>query len=406
MSQANLPSYQYQVGGSLPTNAPTYVKRKADDELYQALRNGEFCYVLNSRQMGKSSLRVQTMERLQADNYACVGIDITNIGTADITSEQWYAGIIDSIINSLEIYDDFDLNDWWMQKGLLSPANKLSKFFESVLLQSISKNIVIFIDEIDSVLSLNFSVDDFFALIRECYNSRASKPEYQRLTFALLGVATPGDLIQDKRRTSFNIGRAIELTGFQLEEAEPLAQGLAEKTNQPMAVMDGILHWTGGQPFLTQKLCKLIVGDGVIPEEGIREWVGELVQSLVIENWEAQDEPQHLRTIRDRILRGGGQLTGRLLGLYQQILVSPNSTLEIPPNPPLQRGGQEQEVVPLTKSREQEGNIGNSRPYQGGWGDYQYLRHRNRYIYGCRGWWWNTKEVLGFITVFINRFLI
>ena len=45
--------------------------------------------------------------------------------------------IIDSIINSLEIYDDFDLNDWWMQKGLLSPANKLSKFFESVLLQSI-----------------------------------------------------------------------------------------------------------------------------------------------------------------------------------------------------------------------------------------------------------------------------
>ncbi|MEM6404106.1 MAG: AAA-like domain-containing protein, partial [Cyanobacteria bacterium P01_D01_bin.116] len=303
MNQQRVPSYQYQVGGSLPTNAPTYVNREADNQLYQALRQGEFCYVLNSRQMGKSSLRVQTMQRLQTDDFACVAIDITNIGTADTSAEQWYAGIIDSIISSLGLYNNFDLNDWWEEQGLLSPVNKLSKFFESVLLTSISQNIVIFIDEIDSVLSLNFKVDDFFALIRECYNSRASQPEYERLTFALLGVANPGDLIQDKRRTPFNIGTAIELTGFQLGEAEPLAQGLAEKTSNPMEVMSEILYWTGGQPFLTQKLCKLILNQQTIPENGVARWLEELVRSQIINNWEAQDEPEHLKTIRDRLLR-------------------------------------------------------------------------------------------------------
>ncbi|KST70390.1 AAA-like domain-containing protein [Mastigocoleus testarum] len=352
MSPINLPSYKYQVGGSLPTNSPTYVKRKADDELYKSLRNGEFCYVLNSRQMGKSSLRVQTMKRLQEDNFTCVAIDITNIGTVSITQEQWYAGIIDTIINNLELYDSFDLNDWWMEQNLLSPVNKLSNFFEFVLLKLISQQIVIFIDEIDSILSLNFAVDDFFALIRECYNSRASQPDFQRLTFALLGVANPRDLIQDKRRTPFNIGKAIELTGFELDEAQPLAQGLAEKTSQSMAVMDAVLYWTGGQPFLTQKLCKLILNhQGVVPADRITEWVGELVNSEVILNWETQDEPQHLRTIRDRIMQGGGQLTGRLLGLYKQILLAPISL-------------QKPEITPSMTVQERDGITVNSPPDQ------------------------------------------
>ena len=35
-------------------------------ELYAGLAAGEFCYVLNCRQMGKSSLRVRTMQRLLA----------------------------------------------------------------------------------------------------------------------------------------------------------------------------------------------------------------------------------------------------------------------------------------------------------------------------------------------------
>ena len=84
----------YQIGGSLNTDALTYVKRKADDEIYQALKNGDFCYVLNSRQMGKSSLLVRTLHRLQNEGFQCSTIDMTRIGSENITPLQWYKGMI------------------------------------------------------------------------------------------------------------------------------------------------------------------------------------------------------------------------------------------------------------------------------------------------------------------------
>jgi WD40 repeat protein len=318
----------YQIGGSLNTDALTYVKRKADDHIYQALKNGEFCYVLNSRQMGKSSLLVRTLHRLQNEGFQCSTIDMTRIGSENITPLQWYKGMVAELWRGFNLLGQVNLKTWWRDSEDVSFLQRLSHFIEDILLVKFpQERIFIFIDEIDSILSLDFAVDDFFALIRFCYNQRAINPEYNRISFAIFGVATPSDLIADKNRTPFNIGQAIDLRGFELSEAQLLVKGLETVVSNPEAVLKQILAWTSGQPFLTQKVCYLAyrasreTADGLvnIPPGTEGFWVDSLVRSRIIDNWESQDEPEHLKTIADRLLRHG-QRTARSLGIYQQLL--------------------------------------------------------------------------------------
>ncbi|ACK68334.1 WD-40 repeat protein [Rippkaea orientalis PCC 8801] len=312
--------YIYKVGGSLAFDHPTYGERQADRELLDSLKVGKFCYIFNCRQMGKSSLRVRAMHQLQAEGMSCASVDITSLGS-DISQQQWYSGIITQLFLGFNLVGKINLKMWLRERDELSGVQKFSHFLEEVLLVHCKgEKIYIFIDEIDKVLSLNFSLDDFFTLIRFCYNQRAENKNYERLVFALFGVATPSDLIREKTQTPFNIGQPIELTGFTLEEVAPLASGLRLIANRPNEVLKAILDWTGGQPFLTQKLCQLLLKTlETIPQGQEEETVAKVVKDLIINNWESQDEPVHLKTIRDRLLRNEKR-TGRLLGLYQQIL--------------------------------------------------------------------------------------
>ncbi len=119
--------------------------------------------MLTGRQMGKSNLRVQTARRLQSENTAGGIVDITGIGTDQITPAQWYAGLTATLANSFKI--KMNVRSWWRDREHLPPLLRLNEFIEQVLLPASDRNIVIFIDEIDSILSLSFSSDDFFAML-------------------------------------------------------------------------------------------------------------------------------------------------------------------------------------------------------------------------------------------------
>ena len=290
-------NFEYQTGGSLQYEHPSYIKRQADDDLYNALKAGEFCYVLNARQMGKSSLKVQIINLLKPEGVKCVPIDLTGIGT-DSTQDQWYFSLIEQIVRVLKLYD-LNHEQWWNHRQSISNNLRFSQFIEDVVLVHIPNKIVIFLDEIDTTLKLERNLtDNFFALIRLFYNERPLNPKYQRLTFCLLGVAAASDLMPDPLTTPFNIGREIHLKGFKDEhEAERLAVGFDKISKQPKQILAEILNWTGGQPFLTQFFCQLFVKQW---QNG--ECTVEQVANYILENWENLDDQSHFKTIQHRLL--------------------------------------------------------------------------------------------------------
>src|SRR5436309_109021 len=195
------------------------------------------------------------------------------------------------------------------------PLQRWMDALQQVVLPKVtSAGLMIFVDEIDVVRSLPFSTDEFFAAIRECYNRRSTCPEFSRLTFCLSGVATPSDLVRDTRTTPFNIGRRIELTDFEKQEATPLAQGLGVADGHELAVLDRIIYWTGGHPYLTQRLCQKVAQSAAVrnPPD-----VDLLCEELFLSN-RARERDDNLLFVRERMLRSEGDVSG-LLTLYDKI---------------------------------------------------------------------------------------
>src|SRR5262245_34591020 len=124
----------YVVGGTMPRDAASYVTRKADDELLAGLQQGHFCYVLTSRQMGKSSLMVRTATRLRAEGVTSAVLDLTAIGH-NLSAEQWYDGLLNLLANKLKLEDELD--DFWFDNERLGPVQRFFAAIREVALPAV-----------------------------------------------------------------------------------------------------------------------------------------------------------------------------------------------------------------------------------------------------------------------------
>jgi hypothetical protein len=305
-----------RVMGPVDIRTEVYISRPSDDEVFELLKAGEYCQIVSSRQMGKTSLIYRTESRLVEVGVKTCSIDVGGcLGTIPPEdADAWYQGLLQEIADQLDI--DLDVTAWWSAAPSTTPNRRLIQFFRDEVAVRAGAPVVVFLDEIEFTLSLSYT-DDFFLAIRAMYNDRQREPAFERITFCLLGVATPNELIKDQRTTPYNIGRTIELRDFDAER-DDLGAAYSAVNDDPETgkrLVETVLHWTGGHPYLTMKHCAEVARSRIKTVEEVDQSIERSYISL-----EAAKSDIHFQTVL-RYVREHGDDDDRLtaLALYRRI---------------------------------------------------------------------------------------
>jgi WD40 repeat protein len=304
----------FSVGAPLHAVRAGYVRRRADDLLYEALVAGHYAHVIAPDRSGKSSLIAATAARLEANGFNVAILDLDQIGVRDAGSDagRWYYSVAYRILRQLRIR--FDLQSWWQDKAVLGNRQRLLEFYNEIVLQFVQERIVIFVDGVQCIEHLGIG-DQLLSSIRSAHNARTTDPEFSRLAFVLLGECDPVSLIDEPELSPFNVTQAIPLHDFTRDDLNLFAAELNLEPEDAEVALDRIYYWTRGQPYLTQKLARATAREGLSGD--IREHVDRIVRQQLTGRASLHNEPQ-LSHIHREILRDEKQ-NEALLNLYGRL---------------------------------------------------------------------------------------
>jgi len=312
MKSAKRTAKFYVVGGPVQPDRACYLQRDADELLLRRLLDGDYCHVLAQRHTGKTSLAAHTAWNLRDRDVRVAVIDFTQMlrNEQDDTAGRWYYSIAYRIVRDLRIKSD--MQAWWADHSGLTNQQRLVEFFFEVVLAGTEHRYVVFVDRLD-VMADHPLGQEFLSAVRSCYDMRSTEPEFQRLTFCLLGSGTPEELAKDVQYSPFGVSVSIPLGDFRRNEIDPLLEGLGSDGVHTEQVVSRVWWWTRGHPYLTQKLFRGLARrqDEMLSGDTVDELVGSLFLGPA-------DEESHLGVIADCLLQQSSSRVPRL-SLYGKI---------------------------------------------------------------------------------------
>lgn len=242
----------FHAGGALPVNCSTYVERQADQAALRAFLNGEYLQIIAPRQMGKTSLIKRLARRLSEIGWRCAYVDLSLL--MGFPKAAWYSEFGKILGESLtpdqipNLTNQIDLRRYLLDGAL--PYAETQPY------------IALCLDEVEGASKARdadgkFFSDTFFMTLRNLYNQR---DDYEgTLVVALAGAVDPDALVTDPDISPFNVGQEVSLDDFTIAETRTLTDHLSE-LGRPVdkAVHQAIYDWTGGHPYLTQRLCQML----------------------------------------------------------------------------------------------------------------------------------------------------
>ena len=249
-----LPSAQLELPeGTMDPQSGFYVERPGDRVALETIkRQGVTLTIKGSRQIGKSSLLIRTIEAAKKAGKRVAFLDFQLFEQAALRDDDLFFRQFCFLIT-----DALDMEDRVAQYCNMPLGNtqRCTRYIGRYLLNELGGPLVLAMDEVDSIFDTDFRTG-FFGMLRSWHNSRATDPIWKQLDLALITSTEPYQFIDDLNQSPFNVGQIIELEDFTPEQVVDLnrrhGSPLTPEQEQQLVTL------IGGHSYLVRRALYLV----------------------------------------------------------------------------------------------------------------------------------------------------
>jgi DNA-binding SARP family transcriptional activator len=209
------------LGGAVPLDSPFYVVRRTDEEFAAAIaRTDSIVLVKGTRQVGKTSLLARGLQQARQAGARVVFNNLEMLNAAHFASaDTLLLALAESIAEQLDL--ESSPHELWEARRGANP--NFQRFMRRQALGTVTAPLVWGLDGVDRLFDCSFG-SEIFALFRSWHSERALDPDgpWARLTLAMAYATEAHLFITNLNKSPFNVGTALTLNDFTLEEVRDL----------------------------------------------------------------------------------------------------------------------------------------------------------------------------------------
>jgi serine/threonine-protein kinase len=238
--------------GTIPLESEFYVQRGPWDErcCQQIERKAGLIRIKAPRQWGKTSLFVRIRAHAKNQGYQTIALDFLETDEATFESSSIFLkrfcimvsrqlGI--SLRKVPELWDEYE--------GLLTPKETCSEYIEQYVLADLTGPLFLGIDELDRLFPYDQAAKEFLMLLR-AWNEKAKVNEIWSKLRMVIAHSTESYVVMDTNASPFNVGLAVDLLEFNIEQVLDLAE--RHGLNWKMGEVEQLMAIVGGHPYLVR----------------------------------------------------------------------------------------------------------------------------------------------------------
>jgi hypothetical protein len=297
--------------GSVALDSPFYVERPPiESDCYkEILKPGSLIRIRGPRQTGKTSLLNRILACAVQNSYQVVRLNLRKADKSTFADlNKLLRWVCLSASRQLNLVPNLD--EYWDEE--IGSKVSCTVYFQSHILEKLATNLVISLDEVDTVFNYPDIAEDFLALLREWHEEAMIERSWCKLRL-VIAHSTEVYIPLNIHQSPFNVGLPLRLPQFNPLQVQNLAQlhsltWTIEDTHQLIAMV-------GGHPYLIRLALYHLAHQDIT--------LAQLLQSA----------PTHAGVYSDHLRRclGNVKQQAELASALKQI-VSAETPVQLPPS--------------------------------------------------------------------------